>query len=95
MFKDPDGNQFVLSSSWLIGRWQMERGPAHDHLMGQVNLKERHEIVVVNAPKSFAAALKALPKGRVQQPISNQGADVCAGFRPALADRQIGNSGEP
>ena len=63
-------------------------------LWDKLNLKERREIVVVNAPKSFAAALKTLPKGRVQQPISNQGADVCAGFPPTLADRQIGMSGE-
>jgi hypothetical protein len=40
-------------------------------LWDKLNLKEGQEIVVVNAPKSFAAALKALPRSRVfQQRIS-------------------------
>ena len=39
-------------------------------LWDKLNLKEDQEIVVVNAPTSFAAALRALPRGRVQQRIS-------------------------
>ncbi len=39
-------------------------------LWNKLNLKKDQEIVVVNAPPSFAAALKALPRERVQQRIS-------------------------
>jgi len=39
-------------------------------LWDKLNLKEGQEVVVVNAPKSFAAALKALPGSRVQRHIS-------------------------
>jgi hypothetical protein len=39
-------------------------------LWDKLNLKEGQEVVVVNAPKSFAAALKALPRGRVHRHIS-------------------------
>jgi hypothetical protein len=39
-------------------------------LWDKLNLKEGQEIVVVNAPTSFAAALKALPRDRVKQRIS-------------------------
>ena len=39
-------------------------------LWDKLNLKEGQEAVVVNAPTSFAAALKALPRSRVQQRIS-------------------------
>ena len=39
-------------------------------LWDKLNLKEGQEVVVVNAPKSFAAALKALPRSRVQRRIS-------------------------
>jgi hypothetical protein len=39
-------------------------------LWDKLNLKEGLEAVVLNAPKSFAAALKALPRSRVQQRIS-------------------------
>ncbi len=39
-------------------------------LWDKLNLKEDQEIVVFNAPTSFAAALKSLPRGRVQQRIS-------------------------
>ena len=39
-------------------------------LWDKLNMKADQEIVVVNAPTSFAAALKALPRGRVQQRIS-------------------------
>jgi hypothetical protein len=36
----------------------------------KLNLKDHPEIVVVNAPESFAAELKALRRGRVQQRIA-------------------------
>ena len=39
-------------------------------LWDKLNLKEDREIVVINAPTSFATALKALPRGCVQQRIS-------------------------
>jgi hypothetical protein len=39
-------------------------------LWDKLNLKEGQELVVVNAPKTFAAALKALAPSRVQQRIS-------------------------
>jgi hypothetical protein len=39
-------------------------------LWDKLNLKEGQEVVVVNAPESFAAALKALPRSRVQRHIS-------------------------
>ena len=39
-------------------------------LWDKLNLKEDQEIVVINAPPSFATALKALPRGCVQQRIS-------------------------
>jgi hypothetical protein len=39
-------------------------------LWDKLNLKEDQQIVVINAPTSFAAALKALPRGCVQQRIS-------------------------
>jgi hypothetical protein len=39
-------------------------------LWDKLNLKEDQEIVVINAPTSFATALKALPRGCVQQRIS-------------------------
>jgi hypothetical protein len=39
-------------------------------LWDKLNLKEDQEIVVINAPASLAAALKALPRGCVQQRIS-------------------------
>jgi hypothetical protein len=39
-------------------------------LWDKLNFKEGQETVVVNAPKSFAAVLKALPRSRVQEHIS-------------------------
>jgi hypothetical protein len=39
-------------------------------LWDKLNLKEDQDIVVINAPPSFATALKALPRGCVQQRIS-------------------------
>ena len=39
-------------------------------LWDKLNLRDHQEIVVVNAPQSFAAALKALPRVRVQQRLS-------------------------
>jgi hypothetical protein len=36
----------------------------------KLNLKEDQQIVVLNAPKSFAAVLKEQPRGRVHQSIS-------------------------
>ncbi len=39
-------------------------------LWDKLNLKEGQEAVVLNAPKSFAAALKTLPQSLVQQHIS-------------------------
>jgi hypothetical protein len=50
-------------------------------LWDKLNLKEDQEIVVINAPTSFSAALKALPRGRVQSllagtdPVHLQGMD--------------------
>jgi hypothetical protein len=63
-------------------------------LWDKLSLKEGQEIMVVNAPKSFAAGTQNASAGRAQQRMSNQGADVCAGLPPALADRQIAMSGE-
>jgi hypothetical protein len=39
-------------------------------LWGKLNLKDDQEIVVVNAPKSFAAALQGLSPRRVRQSLS-------------------------
>ena len=39
-------------------------------LWSKLNLREEQDIVVVNAPKSFAPALKTIPRGRVHQRIS-------------------------
>jgi hypothetical protein len=39
-------------------------------LWSKLNLREAQNIVVINAPKSFAPALKELPPGRVRQRIS-------------------------
>jgi hypothetical protein len=39
-------------------------------LWHKLNLKEGLEIVVVNAPKSFAGALNAIPQGRLHRRIS-------------------------
>jgi len=39
-------------------------------LWDKLNLKDDQQVVVLNAPKSFAAALEALPRGRVHRNIS-------------------------
>ena len=39
-------------------------------LLTKLNLRENQNIVVVNAPKSFAPALKAIPRDRLHQRIS-------------------------
>ncbi len=39
-------------------------------LWDKLNLKDDREVVVVNAPKSFAAALESIPRGRLHLGIS-------------------------
>jgi hypothetical protein len=40
------------------------------NLWEKLNLKEGQEVLILNAPKSLAEALKALPRGRVHERIS-------------------------
>jgi hypothetical protein len=48
----------------------LKKGGIHDPLVEKLQLREHQEILVVNAPKSFAAELKAVQPVRVQQRIS-------------------------